>query len=78
MNSKPLETKQNQAVNDELELVLNTDEIEQLAKFLDALLEADLSSHEYEGNGNDWYSKARHTLSRTSRMAYNNEKENST
>ena len=55
MNSKPLETKQNQVVNDELELVLNTDEIEQLAKFLDALLEADLSSHEYEGNGNDWY-----------------------
>ncbi len=53
MNSKPLETKQNQAVKDELELVLNTDEIEQLAKFLDALLEADLSSQDYVGNGND-------------------------
>lgn len=53
MNSKPLATKQNQAVNDELELVLNTDEIEQLAKFLDALLESDLASKSDGGNGND-------------------------
>ena len=57
MNNKPIETKQNLAVNDELELVLNTDEIEQLAKFLDALLEADLSHQDNVGNGNDWYSQ---------------------
>lgn len=53
MNSKPIELKPTEAVNDVPELVLNTDEIEQLAKFLDALLEADLSSRSDEGNGND-------------------------
>ena len=33
-----------QAVNDEPELVLDADELQQLAKFLDALLEVDLAN----------------------------------
>jgi hypothetical protein len=53
MNNKPIETKQNQAVNHGSDLVLNNDEIEQLAKFLDALLESDLASKSDGGNGND-------------------------
>jgi hypothetical protein len=53
MNSKPIVQKPNQAVNDELELVLNADELDQLAKFLDALLEADLANQNDKGNGND-------------------------
>lgn len=53
MNSKPIETNQNQAVNNEPSLVLNDDEVEQLAKFLDALLEADLSNRSDGGNDND-------------------------
>jgi hypothetical protein len=53
MNSKPLEINQNQIPNSGSELVLNNDEIEQLAKFLDALLESDLASKSDGGNGND-------------------------
>lgn len=53
MKSKPVELNPNQAVNDEPELELNIDEVEQLATFLDALLEADLASRSNEGNGND-------------------------
>jgi hypothetical protein len=44
MNSKPLELNTIPDVNDELELVLNSDEINQLAKFLDALLEVDIAN----------------------------------
>jgi len=44
MNSKPLELNTTPAVNDEPELVLDTDEITQLAKFLDALLEVDIAN----------------------------------
>lgn len=53
MNYKPLELSPNPAVNDVSELVLDNDEIEQLAKFLDALLESDLANKCDEGNGND-------------------------
>jgi hypothetical protein len=50
MNNKPVEPKPSQAVNDEPELVLNADELAQLAKFLDALLEADLANKNVAGN----------------------------
>jgi len=53
MKSKPIELNQDEAINDEAELVLNADEVEQLAKFLDALLEADLSRLSNEGTGDD-------------------------
>lgn len=53
MNNKPIETQPESAVYDEPELVLNDDDIEQLAKFLDALLEADLSNKSDGGNDND-------------------------
>ncbi|HJQ08721.1 MAG TPA: hypothetical protein VJ836_04555 [Candidatus Saccharimonadales bacterium] len=53
MNSKPIETNPDQATKSSAELVLNNDEIEQLAKFLDALLESDLASKGDGGNGND-------------------------
>lgn len=49
MNSKPLEPKPNQAANDVPELVLSTDELDQLAKFLDALLEANIENRSNEG-----------------------------
>ena len=55
MNNKPIETNQNQAVNNELKLVLDNDEVEQLAKFLDALLESDLATKSDGDNGNDWH-----------------------
>lgn len=70
MNSKPVELKQNQAVNDDLELVLNIEEVEQLAKFLDALLEADLSSRSNEGNGDDWHGQNSSTVSQTPSVAW--------
>jgi hypothetical protein len=45
-----------QAVKDEPELVFDTDELQQLAKFLDALLEADLANQPnariYQNGGN--------------------------
>lgn len=53
MSSKPVETNLNQATESSVDLVLNNDEIEQLAKFLDALLESDLASKSDGGNGND-------------------------
>jgi hypothetical protein len=53
MNNKPVEPKPNTAVNDELELALDVDELDQLAKFLDALLEADLANKTNEGDSND-------------------------
>jgi hypothetical protein len=53
MNNKPLEQNPNQAVNDAAELVLSADEIDQLAKFLDALLEADIANRTSGGNVND-------------------------
>lgn len=39
-----------QAVDDNTELVFGTDELEQLAKFLDALLEVDIANRNNEGN----------------------------
>ena len=42
MNSKPNDSSQNQSVNDEL--VLDDSEVNQLAKFLDALLEAEVAN----------------------------------
>lgn len=53
MNSKPTETNPNQVTQSSAELVLSNDEIEQLAKFLDALLESDLASKSDGSNGND-------------------------
>lgn len=53
MESKPLEITQNQVPKNGSELVLNNAEIEQLAKFLDALLESDLANKSDGGNGND-------------------------
>ena len=50
MNNKPIELKPAEAVNDEPELVLDTDEIAQLAKFLDALLEVDIANRSNGGN----------------------------
>jgi hypothetical protein len=44
MNNKPLTPEPSQAVNEKLELTLNTDELDQLAKFLDALLEVDIAN----------------------------------
>lgn len=55
MNSKPLESNSNQANYSSVELVMDNDEIEQLAKFLDALLESDLAAKSDEGNDNDWH-----------------------
>ena len=48
MESKPNEPKPAQAVNDEPTLVLDDDERLQLAKFLDALLEADMTNKSNE------------------------------
>ena len=53
--NKPIETNPNQATVSTAELALNNDEIEQLAKFLDALLESDLVNKSDGGNGNDWH-----------------------
>lgn len=50
MNNKPIEPKPSLAVNDVPELALDADELDQLAKFLDALLEADLASRSDAGN----------------------------
>lgn len=49
MNSKPIEQESNQAANDEPGLVLDADEIKQLAKFLDALLEVDMANRSNDG-----------------------------
>lgn len=48
MESKPNEPKPAQAVNDEPVMVLDKDEQIQLAKFLDALLEADMTNKSNE------------------------------
>ena len=48
MESKPKEPRPAQAVIDEPELVLDEDEQFQLAKFLDALLEADMTNKSNE------------------------------
>ena len=53
MNNKPIETKPSQVTESNVDLVLNDDEIEQLAKFLDALLESGLSTKSDGGNDND-------------------------
>ena len=53
MNDKPIEQKPNQAVNDELELVYDADELDQLAKFLDALLEVDIANRSNGATTND-------------------------
>lgn len=53
MNSKPIETNQIQSPIIGSELILNNDEIEQLAKFLDALLESDLAIESDGDNDND-------------------------
>jgi hypothetical protein len=41
MNNKPLNQQPIQAVNDVPELTLEVEQLEQLARFLDALMEAD-------------------------------------
>lgn len=48
MEAKPNEPRPAQAVIDEPELVLDEDERLQLAKFLDALLEADMTNKSNE------------------------------
>lgn len=48
MESKPNEPKPAQAVNDEPVVALDDDERLQLAKFLDALLEADMTNKSNE------------------------------
>jgi len=53
MNSKPTELNTIPAVNDVPELVLDADEIKQLAMFLDALLEVDIANRNKGGNLND-------------------------
>jgi len=45
-----LEPKPAQAVNDEPELVLDEDDLTQIAKFLDALLEVDMTNKSNERN----------------------------
>lgn len=50
MNSKPVEPKPSKAVNDMAELALDADELDQLAKFLDALLEADIANQSNGGS----------------------------
>lgn len=48
MKTKPNEPKPNIAVIDEPELVLNEDDLIQIAKFLDALLEVDMTNKSNE------------------------------
>lgn len=48
METKPNEPKPAQAVNDEPELVLDEDDLTQIAKFLDALLEVDMTNKSNE------------------------------
>lgn len=55
MNSKPLSQQQTQAVNDEPELTLEVEELEKLARFLDALMEADFINKSGGINRHDWY-----------------------
>lgn len=50
MKNEPIELKPTEAVNDVSELVLDDDELDQLAKFLDALLEADLANPNRAGS----------------------------
>lgn len=53
MNNEPIELNTSPAVNDVSELVLDADEIKQLAMFLDALLEVDIANRNIGGNLND-------------------------
>jgi len=53
MKNKLIKQKQITAVNDEPIVILNDDEIKQLAKFLDALLEIDIANKSNESNRND-------------------------
>lgn len=55
MNNKPLNQQPIQAVNDVPELTLETEELEQLARFLDALMEADFINKSDGINHHDWY-----------------------
>ena len=55
MNSKPLNEQPVQAVNDVPELTLEVEELEQLARFLDALMEADFINKSDGVNSHDWY-----------------------
>lgn len=48
MEAKPNKPKPAQAVNDEPELVLDEDDLTQIAKFLDALLEVDMTNKSNE------------------------------
>lgn len=48
MKTQPTKQKPTQAVNNELELVLNEDDLTQIAKFLDALLEVDMTNKSNE------------------------------
>ena len=50
MNNEPTELTPTEATNDVVELVLDTDEVTQLAKFLDALLEVDIANRNNGGN----------------------------
>lgn len=49
MNNEPIELNTSPAVNDVPELVLDADEIQQLAMFLDALLEVDIANRNNGG-----------------------------
>tara|TARA_B100000678_G_C18162243_1_gene483554 strand:+ start:598 stop:759 length:162 start_codon:yes stop_codon:yes gene_type:complete len=53
MNSKPLNEQPVQAVNDVPELTLEVEELEQLARFLDALMEADFINKSDGVNSHD-------------------------
>lgn len=55
MNSKPLNQQPIQAVNDVPELTFEVEELEQLARFLDALMEADFINKSDGINRHDWY-----------------------
>ena len=48
MKIKPNEPKLIRAINDEPELVLDKDDLTQIAKFLDALLEVDMTNKSNE------------------------------
>jgi hypothetical protein len=50
MKNEPIELEPTEAVNDVSELVLDDDEIKQLAKFLDALLEVDIANRNNGSN----------------------------
>lgn len=53
MKNKLIKSNPITAVNDELNVILNDDELKQLAKFLDALLEIDIANKSSASKRND-------------------------